>query len=121
MAGERDIHDIDNGPSAGFFMIGGGMFAIVIGVGLLGFAFQKALFRYQMRQYAPVVKEAIREVAPALASGGLRACPGCQTDCPTDARFCKRCGAGLAPAACSHCGVSNDADSKFCSSCGRPM
>jgi hypothetical protein len=121
MAGKRDIHDIDHGPPAGFFMIGGGMFAIVLGLGLLGFAFQKAFLRYQMRQYAPVVKEAIREVAPALASGGTRVCPRCQTDCPTDAKFCKQCGAALAPAACSHCGATNDPDSKFCSSCGRPM
>jgi hypothetical protein len=121
MAGQRDIHDIDHGTPAGFFMIAGGMFAIVIGLGLLGFAFQKAILRYQMRQYAPVVKEAIREVAPALASGGTRTCPACQTDCPTDAKFCKQCGAALAPAACSHCGANNDPDSKFCSSCGKPM
>ena len=57
MAGNRDIHDIDRGPPAGFFMIGGGMFAIVIGLGLLSFAFQQLMLRYQMRQYAPVVKE----------------------------------------------------------------
>jgi hypothetical protein len=93
MDGRRDIHDIDNGPSAGFFMISGGMFAIVIGLGLLGFAFQKAMLRYQMRQYAPVVKEAIREGAPALAFSGTRACPSCQSDCPIDAKFCKQCGA----------------------------
>ena len=121
MAGTWDIHDIDHGPSAGFFMIGGGMFAIVIGLGLLGFAFQKGLLRYQMRQYTPMIKEAIREVAPALAASGVRACPSCQSDCPTDARFCKQCGAPLAPAACSHCGANNDADARFCSSCGKPM
>jgi hypothetical protein len=100
MAGQRDIHDIDNGPSAGFFMIGGGMFAIVIGLGLLGFAFQKAMVRYQMHQYTPIVKEALREVAPALASSAMRACPRCRGDCPADAKFCKQCGAALVPTAC---------------------
>jgi hypothetical protein len=112
MAGQRDIHDIDNGPPAGFFMIGGGMFAIVIGLALLGFAFQKAMMRYSMRQYTPLVKEALREVAPALA--------GCKTENPLDAKFCKQCGGALAHA-CASCGSDNDADAKFCKSCGGPL
>jgi ribosomal protein L40E len=121
MAGQRDIHDIDHGPPAGFFMIGGGMFAIVIGVGLLGFAFQKALLRYQMHEYAPVVKEAIREVAPGLVGGAAQACPHCQTQNPAAAKFCKQCGSALAQSGCSSCGAANEPEAKFCIGCGKQL
>jgi ribosomal protein L40E len=120
MAGQRDIHDIDHGPPAGFFMIGGGAFAIVIGLGMLAFGFQKAIVRYQMRQYAPLVKEAIREVAPALAGGPVRGCARCNAENPMDARFCKQCGAALAHV-CSGCGADNGSDARFCNSCGKPL
>ncbi len=121
MAGQRSIHDIDHGPPAGFFMIGGGMFAIVIGIGLLLFGLQKAMMRYQMRQYAPLVKEAIREVAPALAGGPVRTCSNCRTENLTDAKFCTECGRPLAPAQCSGCGADHEADARFCNRCGKPV
>jgi ribosomal protein L40E len=117
MAGKRDIHDIDNGPSAGFFMIGVGMFAIVIGLGLTVIGFQKSLMRFQL----PLVKEALREVAPGLAGGPLRSCPRCRAESPADARFCKQCGGPFASSACSSCGAHNDPDAKFCVSCGKPL
>jgi hypothetical protein len=41
MAGKRDIHDIDIGLPTGFFLIGGGMSAIVAGLGVTAAAFHK--------------------------------------------------------------------------------
>ena len=121
MAGQRNIHDIDKGPPAGFFMTMGGVFAILIGLVLLAFSFQKAMARYQMRQYAPLLKEAIREVAPALAGGPVQKCSRCETENPTDARFCKQCGAPVGNMACAGCGANNEPDARFCNGCGKPL
>lgn len=121
MAGRRDIHDIDNGPPVGFFMSGAGMFAIVIGLGLLGFAYQRAMARYQLREYAPVLKEAMREIAPGLAGHPGPTCPGCRTENAADARFCKQCGAPLVAPACPGCGATCEPGTKFCSRCGRAL
>ncbi len=121
MAGQRDIHDIDNGVSGGFFLLGAGMFTIVAGIACLGFAYQRAFLQYQAREYAPVLKEAIGEVAPALSGGKSLACPSCHTANATDAKFCKECGLSLEPKACAKCGATNESGAKFCTGCGSPL
>jgi ribosomal protein L40E len=129
MQGKRDIHDIDRGPGAGFFLIGAGMFAIFAGLGITSFAFQRALLRYQAGEYVPVVKEALQEVAPGLGRAlgstpgtvSLR-CTSCNADNPADANFCKNCGSRLPhPLVCQACGQGNDSDAKFCNKCGGPL
>lgn len=45
-------------------------------------------------------------------------CPGCQADCPPDARFCRSCGSAFPPL-CRSCGTrAAAADVRFCRSCG---
>lgn len=116
MEGKRDIHDIDNGPPLGFFLIGGGMFCLVGGFGCLGTVFQRHILRYHAREVTPVVREALAEVAPGLA-GGVK-CPKCAVANAADSKFCKACGTGIASKACSRCTTANAADAKFCTSCG---
>jgi hypothetical protein len=114
---------------AGPFLIAGGMFGVVAGLALTAFAFQAALLRYQVREQAPVLKEGLQEVAPALAgmlghpaaAGGLR-CATCHVGNPADAKFCKGCGARLRqPLTCGGCGQLNDPDAKFCNNCGASL
>lgn len=45
-------------------------------------------------------------------------CPGCQVECPPEARFCRSCGRPL-PALCPGCGTpAAGAEVRFCRSCG---
>ena len=48
----------------------------------------------------------------------LDGCPACGASAPTGARFCGRCGAGLAVVVCPTCSVPNAWDHAFCSGCG---
>jgi hypothetical protein len=123
MAGKRDMHDIehDHGPPAGIFMIGGGGFAVMIGLAMLVFAFQGAFLRYQARVYAPIVKETLREVAPGLVGGPVHTCPQCHTENPADAHYCKQCGGPLALTRCPGCGTPNDPGANFCTRCGKRL
>ncbi len=45
-------------------------------------------------------------------------CPQCQQDNPPQARFCLRCGGGLAKA-CTKCGTELPAEAHFCFACGQ--
>lgn len=50
------------------------------------------------------------------------ACPECTTDNPERARFCKHCGAALAPPpACPKCAAALPDDARFCPSCGAKL
>ncbi len=62
---------------------------------------------------------------------GLKLCPSCGAECPSDVAFCSVCGTKL-PAAemnkqeeqtirfCAGCGTKLSADAAFCPSCGTP-
>ena len=47
-------------------------------------------------------------------------CPRCQTETPTDAEFCPKCGAKLT-VVCAQCGTGNAPDHNFCKKCGQPL
>ncbi|HET8578604.1 MAG TPA: AAA family ATPase, partial [Methylomirabilota bacterium] len=47
-------------------------------------------------------------------------CPRCEKDNPSDARYCRACGAQVG-IACSGCLQLNLPDSRFCGACGKPL
>ena len=47
-------------------------------------------------------------------------CPRCQTSNPADARFCMKCGAGMA-VVCAKCGTELPIEAAFCFKCGQPQ
>jgi hypothetical protein len=47
-------------------------------------------------------------------------CPNCQTENPSDARFCNGCGQKL-DLACPECGKTNPPGSRFCKGCGQKL
>jgi class 3 adenylate cyclase/tetratricopeptide (TPR) repeat protein len=47
-------------------------------------------------------------------------CAKCDTDNRDAAKFCDKCGAGLAPK-CASCGAENRPDAKFCDACGTQL
>ena len=47
-------------------------------------------------------------------------CPQCQSDNPSDARFCNKCGSKL-ELACPKCNKTNPPDSNFCNGCGHSL
>jgi hypothetical protein len=127
--GERDFGDLDRGPGWGFFIIGAGMFVTMAGLAIVAAAFQSSVVRYQAREFTPIVKEALQEVAPGLAralgstptTAGLR-CATCNAENPATAKYCNACGSQLRqPLTCNACGRRNDPDAKFCNGCGGPL
>ncbi|HTG46278.1 MAG TPA: adenylate/guanylate cyclase domain-containing protein [Actinomycetota bacterium] len=55
-----------------------------------------------------------------MASLDQRVCSSCGGTNPPDAKFCARCGTGLA-AVCGSCGHGNLPDASFCTECGGPL
>ena len=53
-------------------------------------------------------------------TAAMTACPSCGATTTDGARFCPRCGAGLATA-CAGCGASLPEGAAFCASCGRAV
>jgi class 3 adenylate cyclase/predicted negative regulator of RcsB-dependent stress response len=47
-------------------------------------------------------------------------CPACQEHNAEARRFCRSCGAALAPT-CASCGARNEAGDRFCGNCGDPL
>lgn len=114
-----------------------------VGGSLSKFGFLGSVTRYMANEVTPVgtdvlntvvrdTKGSFRDLAAAVGSG-LRdgtdlpgaataiACPACTAENEPDARFCKACGASLAPRSCSHCGDQAAADARFCDSCGKAL
>jgi hypothetical protein len=127
----------------GILMIGAGGFASMWGLGLLRFANRGRIARYQAGEMSPVVKDTMRDIAPAagdvvrelagavrdgLAGGKTAARSSAQKlrhSCGAlndpDDRFCKGCGEPIAGRECPSCHASNDAHAVFCDRCGERL
>jgi ribosomal protein L40E len=54
------------------------------------------------------------------AAAPVGTCPQCGSNVVAGARFCRHCGASVAPV-CATCGAPVTADAKFCRRCGSPV
>lgn len=114
----------------GMLLMAGGGIATGFGVNLVFFANRGKIARYQAAEITPVASDVIREMAPAVgeavrevrtAAVSEKPAHKCGTrNDPTD-RFCKGCGEPLAGATCPSCRKPNDADARFCDSCGTAL
>ena len=64
-----------------------------------------------------MVAGAMQKVSPASMAGGP-ACTSCAGELPAGARFCPRCGIGVASRFCAGCGAGLPAGAGFCPGCG---
>ena len=70
-------------------------------------------------EYRRAVEDEMRRKASAQEKV---LCPSCGAECPAEAKFCGKCGAGLsATVICSQCGSTNPADNLFCYECGAKL
>ncbi len=69
-------------------------------------------------QKLDAVQVNIQPATRAAVPSGV--CPQCGASVVAGAKFCRHCGASVAPV-CSSCGAPVTADSKFCRRCGAPV
>lgn len=113
-----------------------GLPMLFLGAVMCKFAFMGRLVRYMASETAPVAKDTFNYMADGTQQGvrtmasaigqGLRddgsesRCGKCGQTNDADARFCQKCGAGLATT-CPACSRPNKAEANFCDACGSPL
>lgn len=111
-----------------FAMIGLPM--LVIGIGLLGYAYKREISRYMKDESVPVINEASEELKPAVKAISQAVREGAQNErekicsCgahnPADHNFCDKCGKPLSKI-CPNCGAAQDSDDAYCGKCGAKL
>ena len=113
------LRDAANNPGSGGDAAGTGLGA---GLGLgLGMTMAEQLRGAMAPNQAPPVHQGA--AAPAGAGIATRACPKCNAQVPSGAKFCPNCGNQMQAAVvfCTNCGTQNPAGAKFCSNCGNQL
>lgn len=99
---------INDEPILGVFI---GLVISMIGLIMVGIGAQKN----QKADHVAWTREAI-ERQSVIDNKGL-VCPTCKAVHERGAKFCSKCGRGLA-GTCKHCGYKMDFDADFCTHCG---
>lgn len=121
-------------PPRFFFLAFIGLPLLGIGGIVLGFGYHREILRYQKNESIPVLREAGREISPAVRDIAAAVGEGLRTAAPSQMQTCTHCGAQVAPGTkfcsmcgealpltCVHCGARLPADAQYCPACGKKV